>query len=76
MKSKESYKIIIDRDLCIGAAPCTIFAPNTFELDSEGKAVVKDTKGDDYDKILEAAKSCPVLAIIIENDKGEKIYPK
>ncbi len=69
-------KIKIDRNLCIGAAPCTIFAPNVFELDKEGKAVVKDPNGNTYEEILAAARSCPVFAIILENEKGERIYPK
>ncbi len=35
------YKVKVDRDLCIGAASCVAVAPKTFELDNEGKAVIK-----------------------------------
>ena len=69
-------KIKIDRDLCIGAGTCAVLAPNTFELDNELKAVLK--KGDHKDSeeyILAAAKSCPVLAIILEGEDGKQIYP-
>lgn len=34
-------KIVVKRDLCIGAAPCVAVAPNTFVLDSDMKAVIK-----------------------------------
>ena len=44
-------KIVVDRDMCIGAGPCVALAPGTFELDNEGKAVVINPKGD-TDKIL------------------------
>ena len=68
-------KIRIDRNLCIGAGPCTVAAPETFELDSELKAVVKNPSGNNSETILDAAKSCPVLAIILEDEDGKQIYP-
>lgn len=71
-------KVKVDRDLCIGAASCVAVAPKTFELDSEGKAVIKKKDGsmtsdyvsysdidDEETNILNAAKSCPTNAIII-----------
>ncbi len=67
----------IDRDLCIGAATCSAIASKTFSLDEHSKAIILDSAGGDSDEqIIEAAQSCPVLAIIIENEKGEKIFPK
>ncbi|OGY24625.1 MAG: hypothetical protein A2126_04290 [Candidatus Woykebacteria bacterium GWB1_45_5] len=69
-------KIKIDRDLCIGAGTCVALAPNTFELDDELKATLKDNdKKDPEEGILAAAKSCPTLAVILENDQGKQIYP-
>ncbi|MDP2670979.1 MAG: ferredoxin [bacterium] len=68
-------KIKIDRNLCIGAGSCSVIAPNTFELDDELKAVVKNPEGDPRDTIIDAAKSCPVLAILLEEDDGTQIYP-
>lgn len=82
------YKVKVDRDLCIGAASCVAVAPKTFELDSEGKAVILKKDGsmtsdyvnyedinDDETNIMNAAKSCPVNAIIITevDDKGNEI---
>jgi ferredoxin len=68
-------KIKVDRNLCIGAGTCSVIAPEVFELDGELKAVVKDPKGAAEDKIMDAAKSCPVLAIILEDEDGKQIYP-
>lgn len=85
-------KVKVDRDLCIGAASCVAVAPQTFELDAEGKAVIKKKDGtmtsdfvdydqidDNPDNILNAAKSCPVNAIIIvrvEDDGSEtQVWP-
>lgn len=69
-------KIVVDRDLCIGAGPCVIFASGTFELDAEGKAVVKGLGLNSDEEIMNAAMSCPVLAIKIYDLDGNLIYPK
>ena len=84
-----ALKVKVDRLLCIGTADCVAIAPNTFELDEEAKATVKKQnarrpspdgeasggQGDSDEKILEAAKVCPVLAIIVEDENGKQIYP-
>lgn len=70
-----AYKVKVDRMLCIGTADCVAIAPNTFELDDESKAVVKKQNGDNDEKILEAAKTCPVLAIIVEDESGKQVFP-
>jgi len=72
-----SYKVWVDRNLCIGAATCVAVAPKTFQLDSEAKAVILETSDQDtIETIIEAAKACPVAAIIIEDEKGNRIFPK
>ncbi len=68
-------KIKLDRDKCISAATCVAIAPNTFDLDDEGKVILKDPKGDDEQTIIDAAKSCPTLAIEIYDDEGKQIVP-
>ena len=71
-----NLKFWVDRDLCIGAATCVAIAPKTFVLDSEAKAIILNTVEEDTDAmIIDAAKGCPVAAIIIENEKGEKVFP-
>jgi len=68
-------KIVIDRNLCIGAASCVAIAPGVFELDSENKAVVYNDGGADDETILLAAQSCPTRAIIVFDTEGNQIYP-
>lgn len=82
------FKVKVDREACIGAASCAAVAPNTFDLDAEGKAVIKKKDGsmtseyvnygdiaDEGVNIENAAKSCPVNAIIIMevDDAGKEI---
>lgn len=82
------FKVKVDRGLCIGAASCAAIAPQTFDLDSEGKAVIKKKDGtttsdfvnysdinDSETNITHAAKSCPVNAIVIVevDEKGNEI---
>jgi ferredoxin len=66
-------KIRVDRELCQGAANCVVTAPKVFKLDNENKAVVIGSDMEDI--VMEAAESCPFNAIIVEDDKGEQIYP-
>jgi ferredoxin len=68
-------KIVIDRDACIGAAPCVTVAPGVFKLDDENKATLVDPNGADADTILLAAQSCPVQAISIFDEQGRQVYP-
>ena len=68
-------KVIVDRELCIGAAPCVAVAPGVFQLDEECKAYVVDQKGADDETIMLAAQSCPVQAIIIYDEEGKQVYP-
>ena len=68
-------KARVDRDLCIGVGNCVAYAPTVFELDEENKAVVLDTASVDDDTLLEAAKSCPESAILVEDDEGNQLYP-
>ena len=65
----------VDRDLCIGVGNCVAIAPTAFKLDEENKAVVLEPASVDDDALLEAAESCPVQAIIIEDDEGRQLYP-
>ena len=76
---KSKYEIVIDKDLCIGAATCVDLARKTFALDSENKAILVESETEGYDSdeaIIDAARSCPTLAIIIKDKAtGEQIFP-
>lgn len=69
-------KIVVDRDACIGAAPCVTVAPGVFQLDEDNKAYIVDEHGADAETILLAAQACPVQAIILFDESGKQIYPE
>lgn len=69
-------KIVIDRDLCIGAASCIAVAADTYKLDEENKVVVTDSNSIDDDTLLMSAQSCPTKAIIIFDKAGKQIFPE
>ena len=68
-------KVKVDRELCIGVGNCVVVAPTVFELDKENKAIVLDPASVSEDTLISAAESCPQKAIIIEDDKGNQLYP-
>ncbi|MBI3443706.1 ferredoxin [Candidatus Woesebacteria bacterium] len=69
-------KIAIDRNLCIGAASCVAIAPQAFQLDNEAKAIILPTAGSETEQsLMDAARSCPVAAIIINDATGKQIFP-
>lgn len=70
-----TYMIRVDRDKCQGIGACVGIAPEVFEIDNEGKAVVISREGADDDTILAAAESCPLEAITLLDEEGEQVYP-
>ena len=68
-------KVRVNRDLCQGMAYCLSVAPTVFKLDEQGKAVLLDPSSVDDDTLLEAAESCPLGAIILEDEQGNQVYP-
>ena len=85
------YRIVVDPDLCIGAASCVTVDPVHFALNEENKAVVLDPSIRDdarpYERTLElteeqkdtvilAAQSCPTLAIFLYDEAGKQIFPE
>jgi ferredoxin len=83
-------RIVVDPDLCIGAASCVTVAPESFVMNVENKAEVLDhgqaPGGPQYERVVEmteaekenlimAAQSCPTLAITIFDDCDVQIYP-
>ncbi len=91
MADNKIKKIVVDRNLCIGAASCVVTASGVFELDGENKAVIKQASGvknsgpaergslEDGvisdDDILLAAQSCPTKAISLFGEDDKQIYP-
>lgn len=74
--NRRIQKIVVDRDLCIGAASCVALAGKVFQLDEHQKAIVVDpTAATDAD-LLAAAQSCPVLAIALHDRAGQRLFPE
>ena len=84
------FRIVVDPDLCIGAASCVTVAPDSFVINAENKAEVLEKgqapEGPTYERIVEmsesekenlivAAQSCPTLAISIFDEAGKQLYP-
>ncbi len=77
------YKIIQNRDECIGCSACVAVAPKSWEMKDDNKAFLKGSKKnpneiytletDDLEKNLDAAESCPVNCIHIEENGKKKI---
>ena len=88
-KPGKKFKITYDREGCIGAAACVAVNPEAWEIDDDGKAnllvgetdtekkrAIKEKIIDEKDLQvnLEAAQSCPVQVIHIEDlETGEKL---
>lgn len=61
-------RVEVDRALCQGYGNCVIAAPQIFDLDDAGQAVVvADSIGEDEERrmALAAASVCPVSAIVV-----------
>jgi ferredoxin len=69
------YKVRVDRDLCIGVSNCVAVAPTVFQLDSENKVIILDPSSVNDEILMNAASSCPENAIILEDEKGNLVYP-
>lgn len=82
----KKYKVILDRNLCIGAAACEIAAPKFWEIDKEdGKANLKGggkIEGQhekfeiiidekDYKIAKDSAEVCPVAGCIVVEELEE-----
>ena len=73
------YKVIYDRESCIGAFACSAVLPEAWKYNEDGKADLKEATYNkttkrweliitqqEYDYHLAAAESCPVQVIKIE----------
>jgi ferredoxin len=56
----------------MGSGNCSFYAPATFDLGDDGKAIVIDPAGDTEDKINTAAKGCPTQAIFVSDEHRDQ----
>lgn len=82
----EGVAVRVDADKCLGFGSCVIVAPDVFRLEEQpGKHVFQsqakldildESGGDDFERLLTAAQSCPTQAIILVDPKtGKQLYP-
>lgn len=82
---EKRYKVIYERKGCIGAAACAAVNPQLWEIVADGKADLIGAKKnvdnsvqeleiteDQFELMKEAAESCPVTIIHIEDKKTGK----
>ena len=85
-KAKEPKKqpnlfVDVDPSLCIACCSCETIAPDVFSIDKlshmNPKSRVINPKGAGFNKIMDAAETCPTKAIIVENkDTNQRLYPR
>ena len=68
--------VTIDRLLCVGFGDCIEEAPEAFEFDEEGIAVLTEPERVDRQRLLEACELCPVDAITVTDEAGRQIVPE
>ncbi|MBC7216640.1 MAG: ferredoxin [Candidatus Caldatribacterium sp.] len=56
----------VDEELCIGCELCVQICPDVFEMNANGKSVVKEGADVNASCVDEAIDSCPTSAIIRE----------
>ena len=74
-----NLKIITNESLCIGCCSCEIIAPNVFAIDESRinpKSHVINQKGAGFNKIMNAAETCPTKAISVDDlDTNTRLWP-
>lgn len=68
-------RVLIDRDLCVGFGDCVSEAPEAFELDAGGVAVLTAPERVERDRLLRACAACPVDAITVLGPDGSTLVP-
>jgi len=61
-------RVLPDRGKCQGYGNCAVTEPRVFDLDEDGfvKLLVDDIPEELWDEIKEAARGCPMRALVID----------
>lgn len=68
---RREAEVAVDRDLCLGAGMCVVYAPRTFTHDAEAKAVVTEPPNDALSEIRNAVDACPMGALSLPGHEEE-----
>lgn len=67
-----SYKAVVDPNECSAHGDCVEIAPEVFRLDDVAVVIGSGPP----ERILEAAESCPAVAIsVVDEETGETVFP-
>lgn len=68
-----TYRAVVDPSECSAHGDCVEIAPEVFRLDDDVAVVIGTGTPE---KVLEAAESCPAVAIsVIDEETGETVFP-
>lgn len=68
-----TYVPVVDPNECSAHGDCVEIAPEVFRLDDDFAVVIGTGP---IEKILEAADSCPAVAIsVVDEETGETVFP-
>lgn len=75
-----NFSVEVDPTLCIGCCSCETIAPEVFVVDKltkmNPKSRVYDQRGAGYNRVMNAAETCPTKAINVDDkDLKKRIYP-
>lgn len=66
------WRIVIDRNICVGSSNCIATAPEYFAFDEEDRACTPPGTVPPLPEIIEAAEFCPTSAIdVVDAETGE-----
>lgn len=67
--------VTVDHTRCVGNGTCLTIATHVFEHNWDRQSTVVDPEGDPAELILEAAETCPVSAIRVQDaETGEVLF--
>ena len=71
----KKYKIIYEREGCIGAGACVAACPSNWVMAEDNKANFKkeEITENELQDNLDAAQACPVNVIHVETEEGKRL---
>ena len=64
------WRVVVDRDRCMGTGTCMTYAGASLVYDADGKATVQEPITDDLDAVRAAVESCPTTALAIVDSES------
>jgi ferredoxin len=72
-----AIRVWVDQSLCVGNGTCVSIAPRVFRHNEDRQSEVVDPAGESEERVLTAARNCPVCAIHVEAvETGERLFPR